>query len=279
MKLAKLLMFFVVISVAGALMASAQYLGLPDQNPEASLPSADLPSTDLPSAASQTPAPLPDFAAYGDTPARKQAFVEYMLPLLRQGNRLIVAERAQLTEMQLRLSSGWSLTHAQQSELDQMAVKYRVKGAETTKELLASLLVRVDVVPASLVLAQAAAESGWGTSRFAREGNNLFGIACFSPGCGLTPKRRKAGHTNEVSTYASVQDSVHAYILTLNSHSAYEQLREARAQTRQDNQNMTGLALAEGLIRYSIRGMDYVKSIQTIIRANNLQRYTVATRA
>ena len=134
-------------------------------------------------------------------------------------------------------------------------------------------MVRVDTVPASLVLAQAANESAWGTSRFARRANNFFGVWCFTPGCGITPNRRDAGKTHEVRRYKSVQASVNHYIRMINTNNAYRELREIRAELRDENR-VNGLGLADGLLRYSERGPAYVRELKQMIRYNNLHRYT-----
>jgi Bax protein len=134
------------------------------------------------------------------------------------------------------------------------------------------LLQRVDVVPVSLVLAQAAKESAWGRSRFAREGNNLFGEWCFTAGCGMVPRRRESGKTHEVETFPSVRAAVASYIHNLNSHPSYRMLRSIRASLREAGKPLNGLALARGLEAYSAQGSDYVASVRDIIRKNRLGR-------
>jgi Bax protein len=160
-----------------------------------------------------------------------------------------------------------------------LSARYKIKGKEQLRSTVDRLLIRVDVVPASLVLAQAANESGWGTSRFARQANNLFGLWCFTPGCGLTPKNRDKGLKHQVAKYDSVQESVAAYLHTINSHFAYTHLREIRATKREEDLHPSGLVLAEGLLRYSIRGIEYVRDIQRLIEANQLQKYTLPLKA
>ncbi len=141
-------------------------------------------------------------------------------------------------------------------------------------ERIAALLLRVDVVPASLIVAQAAKESGWGTSRFAIQGNNYFGIWCFYQGCGLKPLRREANRTHEVASFDSVEQGVRYYVRTINTHVAYRELREMRAEARKSRQSLQGEQLANGLVRYSERGIAYVREVQSMIRDNNLQRFT-----
>ena len=136
-----------------------------------------------------------------------------------------------------------------------------------------TLLRRVDVVPPSLALAQAANESAWGTSRFARDGNNYFGQWCFEQGCGLVPKRRDEGRAHEVATFSSPVESVERYMANLNTHDAYRPLRERREQLRESEAPITGIQLAAGLEKYSERGEEYIAELRSMIRFNNLGAY------
>ena len=124
------------------------------------------------------------------------------------------------------------------------------------------------------MIAQAAKESGWGTSRFARQGNNYFGIWCFTRGCGLTPTRRDDNRSHEVATFDSVEEGVRYYIRTINSHFAYSDLRTMRARAREQDRQVYGDKLATGLISYSERGMLYVNEIRSMIQYNQLNRFT-----
>lgn len=223
-------------------------------------------------AAAYTP---PDFAAISDVKARKAAFYDYLLPKIREANDEVARERAWLQSLAEEIVAGRLPTERQLAELGRIEGRYAVADSgDTIVNRIARLLRRVDVVPASLVLAQAAKESGWGTSRFAREGNNYFGIWCFYEGCGLTPLSRLPGRNHEVATFDSVADGVRYYIRTINTHSAYSDLRKMRATARQARQPLPGEALANGLVRYSERGMAYVREIQSMIRYNELHRFT-----
>ena len=154
-----------------------------------------------------------------------------------------------------------------------LAVKYRVIDKESDKldtPTLTELRKRVDIVPASLALAQAAEESGWGTSRFAIQGNSLFGQWDFS-GKGIKPKQQRAELGNYgIAAFESPQASVEAYMLNLNTHRAYQRMRQKRAVFRQQNQKPAGWDLAKTLDQYSERGLDYVKSLHAIMRYNKL---------
>ncbi|WP_082780809.1 glucosaminidase domain-containing protein [Cephaloticoccus primus] len=143
--------------------------------------------------------------------------------------------------------------------------------AEIDLGFIDQLLLRVDTLPPSLVLAQAAIESAWGTSRFARQGNNLFGLRSYD-GRGLVPRRRAAGARFRVAIYASPRDSVRAYFQTLNTQPAYHRLWALRAEARRSGQPLSGLRLADGLSAYSERGEAYVRQVKALIRDNPLDR-------
>ena len=140
------------------------------------------------------------------------------------------------------------------------------------KQIIGELLIKIDEVPPSLVVAQAINESGWGRSRFAREANNLFGMWCYTPGCGLVPERRRANDKHEVKRYPSIQASVYEYLRNINRNKAYVELRALRAEQRQRLQPLSGDYLAQGLRRYSSIGAEYVNRIRNIIRTRELAR-------
>ncbi len=240
----------------------------------------------------------PDFNRDGDIQAKKHAFYAYLLPQIDQANQEIARERQWLLNLQARLTQGMSLKDADQmaslnptltdaaaaaihneaAALRRLGKRYNMAavgdGPGALEEHVEKLLLRVDVVPASLVIAQAAKESGWGSSRFAREGNNFFGIWCFNRGCGMTPANRDAGRHHEVAMFDTVKEGVRYYIRTINSHNAYSTLRQIRAVARNNNQPFGGEQLATGLLRYSERGVLYVNEIQSMIRYNRLHRFT-----
>ena len=154
-----------------------------------------------------------------------------------------------------------------------LAVKYKVIKQESDKldnKALTELRRRVDIVPPSLALAQAAEESGWGTSRFAVQGNSLFGQWDFS-GKGIKPKQQRKELGNYgIAAFDSPQESIEAYMLNLNTHRAYERMRQKRAVFRQQNKQPTGWDLAKTLDKYSERGIEYVRSLHAIMSYNKL---------
>jgi uncharacterized FlgJ-related protein len=157
--------------------------------------------------------------------------------------------------------------------LASVAVKYKVikqESDELDNAALTELRKRVDIVPPSLAMAQAAEESGWGTSRFAIKGNSLFGQWDFS-GQGLKPEEQRTELGNYgIAAFDTPQDSIEAYMLNLNTHSAYQRMRQKRAVFRQQNKQPAGWDLAKTLDKYSERGIGYVKSLHSIMSYNKL---------
>lgn len=218
---------------------------------------------------------VPDFSQIHDVAAKKQAFFEFMLPMIREANEKIRSDRNEILSMRYQLDNGYELGGGDHQRLKKLMAQYRLPVPEIMQYGdLTALLERVDVVPASLVLAQSANESGWGTSRFAVEANNFFGIWCFTEGCGVVPKHRSSGLKHEVAKYDTVFDGVEAYMRTINTHRAYDGLRAIRAEQRAIADRLLGMELAEGLLAYSERGEDYVREIQAMIRVNNLEAFT-----
>lgn len=212
--------------------------------------------------------PLPDFALYEDTEARKEAFFGYFLPLVEMRNEEILKLRAELLRLRENMEN---LSGRQQRRVVQLAEDYEIEAFDVNEPGdWDTLLRRVDVVPPSLALAQAANESGWGLSRFAQEGNNYFGHWCYVEGCGLIPDSRPSGARHEVAAFDSPAQSVQRYIRNLNSHEAYRELRLKRSQLRENDELITGLELAEGLTQYSQRGQEYIRELQAMIRFNAL---------
>ncbi len=208
---------------------------------------------------------------------RKTIFFKSLLPMILLANDEIRVEREQLLIINQQLSNQNRLDESQLQILSTLSKRYKVKTDETQPgKAVHKLLDRIDIIPADLALAQAANESAWGTSRFSRVANNLFGEWTFTPGQGIVPEGRPEGETYEVQKFSTVYDSVRSYLHNLNSHSAYKHLRQLRAESRISGENPEGLKLAEGLLRYSIRGEDYIKELQAMIRSNNLNRFASA---
>jgi Bax protein len=202
--------------------------------------------------------------------ARKALFLKTMLPLILQVNDTIMADREKLLVLNSQVRVGGTLLEQDRAWLKDLAGRYGLDEARLDRATLVKLLDLVDVVPASLALSQAAEESGWGTSRFAQDGNAPFGQWTFNEAQGLVPADRDAGSTHAVRAYSRLIDSVQAYIDNLNTHRAYGEFRMARAAMHRLGTDLDGFSLAKTLTRYSQRGHDYVDSLHTIISINDL---------
>ena len=219
---------------------------------------------------------LPDFSSITNIDEKKQRFFAFLHQYIDTENQRIIKSRAALLELSgiLLIDADLSpteLSTREQRALDVIAAEYRLQDSGMSNaELVEELLVRVDVIPVSLALAQAATESAWGTSRFAKQGNNIFGQWCFDEGCGLIPGRRADSASHEVQAFASVEASVRAYFRNHNTNPTYEYLRELRAQMRIQGKALDPMRLAAGLTRYSERGHVYVAEVQDIMRYNDL---------
>ena len=212
--------------------------------------------------------PLPDFGQYQNVAEKKQAFFAYLQPLVTANNQQVLEHRTRLIDIAMAPLNELSGSDRQFTQM--LIERYKLDETAEPAAIRAELLQRLDIVPLSLALSQAAKESAWGTSRFARQGNNLFGQWCYENGCGLVPLQRGAGQVHEVARFASVNDAVASYLRNINSHRAYRDLRNARAALRAQGQPITGLKLATHLTRYSERGQPYVDEIQSMIRFNKL---------
>lgn len=214
----------------------------------------------------------PDFASIKDTKEKKRTFVNFMLPFIQESNKEILTERKKLVVALSELED--EQAPISDSSLLKLCNRYAKNcDKEPAKAKLTYLLERVNIVPASLVLAQSANESAWGTSRFARDANNFFGQWCFSKGCGLVPKKRGKNQTHEVKTFSSPLASVKGYMYNINTANAYAQLRKIRARLVAEKKSISGVALAGGLIKYSERGQAYIDEVRHMIRYNKFSDY------
>lgn len=217
-----------------------------------------------------TAPPAPAFSDYPAGEARKTAFFDYFAPLVAAENERIRKQRERVLAWRDAGGPGpW-----QRSAFETLAADYFMADFNPEeKDDWDELLERIDTIPASLPLAQAAKESGWGTSRFATTANNYFGERCFSPGCGVVPQGRPQGATYEFTRFASPAESVRHYLRNLNRHRAYARLRDIRARARDREEPLTGIALTAGLENYSERGHRYLEEIRSLIRFNSLEQY------
>lgn len=216
-----------------------------------------------------TLASLPgDLSEIRETAERKAVFFKTVLPLVLQANEQILRDRQRLWELSAHIKTGQPLAADDRLWLAVMAERYGTKRGDVS-----GLLRRHDVVPPSLALAQAAIESAWGTSRFVREGNAMFGEWTFADDHdGIVPSERASGMTHRVRAFDSLYDSVLSYVTNLNKHRAYAEFRKMRADMRAKGQLLDGKRLANTLHRYSERGAAYVSELHAIMAANDLER-------
>jgi len=258
----------VLLLLAGAVFG-AFYKPSPSALSSRDYASEEIQFATLPALPHWADAPLPDFSDYADTDEKKAAFFEFLFPRIVLANSRILLEREYLDA----LTAKPQLTGKEKQWLKNEAKRLRVDLPAAGKAQIAKLKKRLDVIPPSLIMAQAANESAWGTSRFAVEGHNLFGQWCFSAGCGLVPLNRVSGASHEVATFSSPYRSVRAYIQNLNRHPAYQTLRDIRLTDRKQQEPLSGEGLAAGLALYSERGEEYIGEITAMIRYNNLAAY------
>lgn len=189
---------------------------------------------------------LPDLRKYPSGTPRKKAFLRTVMPYITSQNAAITADRNWLVSKQYE--GRWSPT--ERSRLKGIAKRYKISWSGNTRKIpWNSLLERVDIIPGSMVATMAAAESGWGTSKLARNNNNLFGMKCGRGKC--------AGKVKGYSHFDSVKESVDAYVVNLNTHPAYKSFRKSRAQLRKTDQEVTASAMIHKLKGYSTRGSSY----------------------
>ncbi|RUO25680.1 peptidoglycan hydrolase [Aliidiomarina minuta] len=210
---------------------------------------------------------LPDFASIRDITERKKTFFAYLLPAIHEENQRIEEQRVHLRRIQEKQRLGKTLTNREKEWLNEMANFYRVEETQR-KGQIADLLNRADIIPDTLILIQAANESGWGTSRFATDALNFFGQWCWTQGCGLVPAARPDGQVYEVRTFESMEASVRSYIRNLNTHFAYSDLRGIRSELRANNDDISSTYLTQGLLSYSERGEEYIEELNQMIRIN-----------
>ncbi len=194
---------------------------------------------------------------------RKEFFIQIVLPLILQENNNILLDRKRLFSI-INKSNNTSL---EKKWLDKKYKQYGIPSKD-----LSVLKVRMDEIPVSLALAQAAKETGWGTSRFAQEGNALFGQWTWS-GEGLKPKEADENKGHKVMRFNVLQASVRAYQRNLNTHKTYRDFRLARAQLRDEGKPLDSIILSQYLDEYAETGQEYVKILRKIIEQNNLKDF------
>jgi len=201
-----------------------------------------------------------DLKTLGDTKKKRELFIKIILPLILDENEKISEDRKKLFKI---LGKNFNTVG------ERVWLKRRFKEYKIEDKDLAKLKMRMDIIPVSLAIAQAANESGWGTSRFALEGNALFGQWTWSKK-GISPKKKDPNQSHKILQFQILKASVRAYKNNLNTHNAYQEFREVRAQLREEGKKATGLDLAKYIKSYAAIGEKYVIIIEDIIERNAL---------
>ena len=202
----------------------------------------------------------------GSTKKRKDMFIKIILPLIVKENNRIRIDRKRLFTI---------LNKNSNTDIEKIWLEKKYKQYGVRKNDLSTLKIRMDEIPVSLAIAQAAKETGWGTSRFALKGNALFGQWTWS-GEGLKPKNAEQGKEHKVMKFHSLQLSVRAYLRNLNTHSTYRNLRKARTKFRNQNKPLDSIILSKYLDKYAETGNQYIEVLQKIIEQNNLKDFDEA---
>ena len=198
-----------------------------------------------------------------NTRARKELFIQIILPLILEENKKIRLERKTLFSI---------LNKNNNSEEEKNWLKSKFKQYGVTNRDLATLKIRMDEVPVSLAIAQAAKETGWGTSRFAQEGNALFGQWTYS-GDGIKPAGSDSDDTHKVMKFKILKASVRAYQRNLNTHKSYREFRKVRAIQRDVFGTLNSIELVNYLDKYAETGKEYIKILKKIIEQNKLKDF------
>ena len=209
-----------------------------------------------------------DFMDINSVSERKNLFINTLLPIAFIENLKILDDRKKILDW-------WSQSNGETYQrefwpnwLYDVSDKYDYEGSN-----IGELLMRVDIVPLSLALAQAAIESGWGTSRYLREGNALYGQYTFDKNLGLKPEDRDKDKNFYVRKFINLSDSTRSYLKNINTHNAYVKFRQERGTLRMNGDSLTGLSLVKFLDNYSERKLAYVDDIKTIIETNNFMKF------
>lgn len=209
-----------------------------------------------------------------DSLNKKNIFISILLPIALRGNEIILEEKQSIKKI--------STSKKNIDELEFFAKKYKVQNYKNINfanlnnsqisQIKSQLLIKVDTIPISMILAQAIVESGWGSSRFAREGNALFGEWTWQKGMGIKPEENLDANF-AVKSFSDISSSLNSYLLNLNRHSAYKALRNYRFENFKDEKPINGLEAANFLSGYAEIGYKYVTKIREMIEANKLYRY------
>ena len=209
-----------------------------------------------------------DFMEIQPVNERKKLFINTLLPI-------IYAENLKILEDRKKILDWWSESQGENFSRDfwpawlfELSEKY-----DAVDSNLGNLLIKVDVIPISMALSQAAIESGWGTSRYLREGNAVYGQYTFEKNKGIEPAKRDSSQKFFIRKFENLSESTKSYFKNINTHLAYEGLREEIKKLRMNGEVLSGLKLADFLTSYSERKQEYVKDVKKIIESNNFMKF------
>lgn len=209
-----------------------------------------------------------DFMEIKSVNERKKLFINTLLPIIYSENLKILEDRKKILDW-------WNESQGENFSRDfwpswlfELSEKY-----ETSDSNLGNLLMKVDVIPISMALAQAAIESGWGTSRYLREGNAIYGQYTFEKDRGIRPERRESNEKFFIKKFSNLSESTRSYFKNINTHRAYDDFREERKKLRMNGVKLSGVKLVKFLTSYSERRDEYVKDVENIIQSNNFMKF------
>ena len=209
-----------------------------------------------------------DFMEIKSVNERKKLFINTLLPIIYSENLKILEDRKKILDW-------WNESQGENFSRDfwpswlfELSEKY-----ETSDSNLGNLLMKVDVIPISMALAQAAIESGWGTSRYLREGNAIYGQYTFEKDKGIRPERRESNEKFFIKKFSNLSESTRSYFKNINTHRAYVDFREERKKLRMNGVKLSGVKLVKFLTSYSERREEYVKDVENIIQSNNFMKF------
>ena len=209
-----------------------------------------------------------DFMEIKSVNERKKLFINTLLPIIYSENLKILEDRKKILDW-------WNESQGENFSRDfwpswlfELSEKY-----ETYDSNLGNLLMKVDIIPISMALAQAAIESGWGTSRYLREGNAIYGQYTFEKDRGIRPERRESNEKFFIKKFSNLSESTRSYFKNINTHRAYVDFREERKKLRMNGVKLSGVKLVKFLTSYSERRDEYVKDVENIIQSNNFMKF------
>ena len=209
-----------------------------------------------------------DFSNIKSVNKRKKLFINTLLPIIFVENRKILEDRKKILDWWNKSGGEVVSREFWPNWLFELSEKYNY-----TESSLGKLLVRVDIVPLSLALSQAAIESGWGSSRYMNEGNAIFGQYTYDGKKGIKPKKRADGKKFFVKKFPTLSESVRSYLKNINTHLAYEDFRQERRKLRMNGDSLSGNVLANFLKNYSERNQAYVNDLKLLIETNNFMKF------